>query len=525
MTYLLALDQGTSSSRSIVFDAQGHVLAMAQKELPQIYPKPGWVEHDAMEIWRSQLATARQALEKAGLKASDIHALGITNQRETTVVWNRQTGQPIHHAIVWQDRRAEATCAQLRAQGKEALIQSKTGLPVDAYFSGSKLKWLLDHVPGARAQADRGELAFGTIDSWLMWQLTGGALHATDVSNASRTMLFNVHSNQWDSELLELLEIPASLMPEVKPSSAYYGEVRPELLGHAIVIGGVAGDQQSALFGQACFKAGMAKNTYGTGCFMLMHTGQQFQTSRNGLLTTSAAQIAPTLVASRTALPPEGALSSLGRPDAGQATWQPEFAIEGSVFVGGAVVQWLRDGLHAIQGSSEVQALAQSVPDSGGVMMVPAFTGLGAPYWKPDARGTITGLTRGTTLAHIARAALESIAYQSAALLQAMSRDAVSAGAAPVAELRVDGGACINDLLMQFQADLLGIPVVRPAVTETTALGAAYLAGLSSGVYRSTGELSGMWRAERTFLPTLSADRAAALMEQWEHAVRQTVLQ
>ncbi|WP_096669202.1 glycerol kinase GlpK [Polaromonas sp. AET17H-212] len=495
MTYLLALDQGTSSSRSIVFDAQGHIVALAQQELPQIYPRPGWVEHDPMEIWRTQLATAREALAKAGLKATDIRALGITNQRETTVVWNRKTGQPLHHAIVWQDRRAEATCARLREDGKADLIQAKTGLLVDAYFSGTKLKWLLDNVPQARQQAARGELAFGTIDSWLMWQLTGGAVHATDVTNASRTMLFNVHANTWDADLLALLDIPESLMPRVLPSSTHYGDVLPDLLGGAIPIGGVAGDQQSALFGQACFREGMAKNTYGTGCFMLVHTGHKFQTSHNGLLTTSAAQVTP----------------------------QTEYALEGSVFVGGAVVQWLRDGLHAIQGSGEVQALAQSVPDSGGVMMVPAFTGLGAPYWKPDARGTITGLTRGTTVAHIARAALESIAYQSAALLQAMSRDAVAAGAAPVGELRVDGGACINDLLMQFQADLLGIPVVRPAVTETTALGAAYLAGLSSGVYASTAELSAMWRAERTFLPTLSADRAAGLMAQWEHAVRQTV--
>ena len=497
MTYLLALDQGTSSSRSIVFDLRGRIVAQAQQELPQIFPRPGWVEHDPMEIWRGQLATARQALASAGLKASDIKALGITNQRETTVLWNRKTGQPVHHAIVWQDRRAEATCAKLRAQGHEALIQSRTGLLIDAYFSGTKLNWLLDNVPGARAQAERGELAFGTIDSWLIWQLTGGAVHATDVSNASRTMLFNVRTNRWDDELLGLLDIPASLMPVVKPSSAHFGDVRPDLLGQAIAIGGVAGDQQSALFGQACFKAGMAKNTYGTGCFLLMHTGQQFQTSSNGLLTTSAAQ----------------------------ASAQTEYAMEGSVFVGGAVVQWLRDGLHAIQGSAEVEALAQSVPDSGGVMMVPAFTGLGAPYWKPDARGTITGLTRGTTVAHVARAALESIAYQSAALLLAMSRDAVAAGAAPVAELRVDGGACVNDLLMQFQADLLGIPVIRPAVTETTALGAAYLAGLSSGVYRNTDELANLWQAERTFVPTLSAERAAGLMAQWEHAVRQTVLQ
>ena len=493
MTYLLALDQGTSSSRSIVFDERGHIVAQAQLELPQIYPRLGWVEHDPLEIWRTQLVTAREALHKAHLKASDIRALGITNQRETTVLWHRRTGQPVHHAIVWQDRRAESTCAQLRSAGHETLIQAKTGLLIDAYFSGTKLKWLLDNVPGARAQAERGELAFGTIDSWLMWQLTGGAVHATDVSNAARTMLFNVRTNQWDDELLALLGIPASLMPQVHPSSAHFGEVRADLLGHAIPIGGVAGDQQSALFGQACFKAGMAKNTYGTGCFMLMHTGQHFQTSHNGLLTTSAAQ----------------------------ATAQTEFAIEGSVFVGGAVVQWLRDGLNAIKGSAEVQSLAESVPDSGGVMMVPAFTGLGAPYWQPDARGTITGLTRGTTVAHIARAALESIAYQSAALLQAMSRDAVASGAAPVAQLRVDGGACVNDLLMQFQADLLGIPVVRPAVTETTALGAAYLAGLSSGVYGSVTELDGLWQAERTFVPTLATARANELMARWEHAVRQ----
>jgi glycerol kinase len=412
------------------------------------------------------------------------------------VVWNRKTGVPIHHAIVWQDRRAEPTCADLRARGLADTIQTKTGLLVDAYFSGTKLKWLLDNVPGARAQAANGDLAFGTIDSWLIWQLTEGRVHATDVSNASRTMLFNVHTNQWDTELMAALDIPANLMPTVQPSASLFGEVAPALLGHAIPIGGVAGDQQSALFGQACFKAGMVKNTYGTGCFMLMHTGAQFQTSHNGLITTSAAQV----------------------------TAKPEFALEGSVFVGGAVVQWLRDGLHAIQGSGEVQNLAQSVPDSGGVIVVPAFTGLGAPYWQPDARGSITGLTRGSTIAHIARAALESIAFQSAALLQAMSRDAVSAGGAKVSELRVDGGACVNDLLMQFQADLLGIPVVRPAITETTALGAAYLAGLTTGVYESTEELTDLWKAERRFLPTLPSDRAQELMERWEHAVRQTVL-
>ncbi|MGB6098802.1 MAG: glycerol kinase GlpK [Comamonas thiooxydans] len=496
-TYLLALDQGTSSSRSIVFDTQGRIVASAQLELPQIYPQPGWVEHDPREIWRTQLSTAKEALAKACLKAGDIRSVGITNQRETTIVWNRKTGAPIHHGIVWQDRRAEPTCVQLREAGHSDTILRKTGLRIDAYFSGTKLKWLLDNVPGARAAAQAGELAFGTVDCWLIWQLTGGKRHVTDVSNASRTMLFNVHSNQWDADLLALLDIPASLMPEVLPSAADFGQTADEVLGGSIKIGGVAGDQQSALFGQACFDAGMAKNTYGTGCFMLMHTGSSFQTSSNGLLTTSAAQ----------------------------AGSQPQFALEGSVFVGGAVVQWLRDGLQAIEHSGQVQQLAESVPDSGGVMLVPAFTGLGAPYWKPDARGTITGLTRGTTMAHIARAALESIAYQSAALLGAMSRDAVATGGTPVSELRVDGGACVNNLLMQFQADLLGIPVVRPACVETTALGAAYLAGLSSGVYQSTEELSALWKAERRFLPTLGKDRADELMQRWEQAVRQTTAQ
>ena len=496
-TYLLALDQGTSSSRSIVFDTQGRIVASAQLEPPQIYPQPGWVEHDPREIWRTQLSTAKEALAKAGLKAGDIRSVGITNQRETTIVWNRKTGAPIHHGIVWQDRRAEPTCVQLREAGHSDVILQKTGLRIDAYFSGTKLKWLLDHVPGARAAAQAGELAFGTVDCWLIWQLTGGKRHVTDVSNASRTMLFNVHSNQWDADLLALLDIPAGLMPEVLPSAADFGQTADEVLGGSIKIGGVAGDQQSALFGQACFDAGMAKNTYGTGCFMLMHTGSSFQTSSNGLLTTSAAQ----------------------------AGSQPQFALEGSVFVGGAVVQWLRDGLQAIEHSGQVQQLAESVPDSGGVMLVPAFTGLGAPYWKPDARGTITGLTRGTTMAHIARAALESIAYQSAALLGAMSRDAVATGGTPVSELRVDGGACVNNLLMQFQADLLGIPVVRPACVETTALGAAYLAGLSSGVYQSTEELSALWKAERRFLPTLGKDRADELMQRWEQAVRQTTAQ
>jgi len=494
-THILALDQGTSSSRSIVFDAQGHIVAMAQREFRQIYPQPGWVEHDPMELWDTQLATAHEALAKAGLKAADVAAIGITNQRETTVVWNRKTGAPVYNAIVWQDRRAEPTCAALRERGLEPTFRAKTGLILDAYFSGTKLKWILDTVPGARAAAGRGELAFGTVDTWLMWQLTGGEVHATDVSNASRTLLLNVRSNEWDDELLATLDVPRNVLPAVHPSSHHFGNTRADIFGSPIRIGGVAGDQQSALFGQACFKAGLAKNTYGTGCFMLMHTGEKFQTSGNGLITTSAAQ----------------------------ATSTPEFALEGSVFIGGAVVQWLRDGLHAIKASGEVQQLAESVPDSGGVMFVPAFTGLGAPYWKADARGAIVGLTRGSTVAHIARAALESIAFQSAALLQAMSRDAVAAGAAPVAELRVDGGACVNDLLMQFQADLLGIPVVRPKVIETTALGAAYLAGLSCGLFRNLDELSAQWQVQRRFHPTLPRERAAELMANWERAVRQTV--
>jgi len=496
MTYILALDQGTSSSRSIVFNPEGQIVALAQREITQIYPRPGWVEHDPMQIWQTQLDTAREALAKASIRANQVTALGITNQRETSLVWNKTTGQPIYNAIVWQDRRAEPACVALREQGLSDSIQAKTGLLIDAYFSGTKLQWILDNVPHARDQAERGELLFGTVDSWLMWQLSGGAVHATDVSNASRTMLFNIHTHQWDEELLAALRIPSRMMPTVRASSAAYGHLQPHWLGHSILIGGVAGDQQSALFGQACFSAGMVKNTYGTGCFMLMHTGDQGMLSHNGLITTSAAQVNATA----------------------------QFAIEGSVFVGGAVVQWLRDGLHAIQHSSEVQALAESVPDSGGVMVVPAFTGLGAPYWKPDARGSITGLTRGSTVAHIARAALESIAFQSAALLQAMSRDLATQGQAQVKELRVDGGACVNNLLMQFQADLLGIEVVRPEVIETTALGASYLAGLSSGVYSSTEALSQLWRVERRFAPQKPPDYASELMALWEHAVQKTVL-
>jgi glycerol kinase len=520
MTYLLALDQGTSSSRSIVFDATGSIVAMAQREFRQIYPQPGWVEHDPMELWTSQLATAQEALATAKLSAKDIAAIGITNQRETTLVWNRKTGVPIHNAIVWQDRRAEPTCAALRERGLEATFRAKTGLVIDAYFSGSKLKWLLDNVPGARAAAQRGELAFGTVDTWLMWQLTNGKVHATDVTNASRTLLLNVHTNQWDDELLTLLDIPREVLPEVRPSSHLYGHTRADLLGAPIAIGGVAGDQQSALFGQACFKAGLAKNTYGTGCFMLMHTGTQFLTSTNGLITTSAGQLGMEPPRRDAPAPQGGATLAWGGPAPASA---PEFALEGSVFIGGAVVQWLRDGLHAIRGSGEVQSLAESVPDSGGVIFVPAFTGLGSPYWNADARGAIVGLTRGSTVAHIARAALESIAFQSAALLAAMSRDAVAHGGAAVSELRVDGGACVNDLLMQFQADLLGIPVVRPKVIETTALGAAYLAGLSSGVYQGVDELAAQWQVGRRFHPTLPRERALELMQRWERAVRQTV--
>jgi glycerol kinase len=500
MAYLLSLDQGTSSSRAIVFNHQGELVAMAQREFTQHFPQPGWVEHDALEIWQSQLATAREALSKAGLSASQVHAIGITNQRETTVLWDRQTGQPLGHAIVWQDRRGEARCQALREAGHAELIRQRTGLVVDAYFSGTKLAWMLENIPGARERAERGELAFGTVDSWLLWQLTGGsaaqgAVHATDVSNASRTMLFNIDTQQWDDDLLALLNIPRSLLPEVYPSSHVFAQTQGDLLGSAVPIAAIAGDQQSALFGQTCFKPGLAKNTYGTGCFMLTHTGTQRCPSAHGLITTMAAT-----------------------PDA-----QAAYAQEGSVFIGGAVVQWLRDGLQAIKGSAEVEQLALSVPDAGGVVFVPSFTGLGAPYWQPHAKGAILGLSRGTTVAHIARAALESIAFQSTALLQAMAQDIAAHGGAPISELRVDGGACQNDLLMQFQADLLGMPVVRPAVTETTALGVAYLAGLATGLFASTDELSALWRVERRFVPTLSREQAQGLMHQWQGAVQKVM--
>jgi glycerol kinase len=486
--HLLALDAGTSSSRAIVFHASGRVAALAQREFTQHFPQPGQVEHDADEIWQTQLAVAQEALAAAKLGAADIAAIGITNQRETTVLWDRRSGRPLHRAIVWQDRRTEPFCAELRARpGLVARVRERTGLVVDPYFSGTKLRWLLDHVEGARAAAERGDLAFGTIDSWLLWKLTQGAVHATDASNASRTMLYDIRSGAWSAELLAALDIVPSLLPAVRASSHVYGETTA--LGGTIPIAGIAGDQQSALFGQACFEPGLVKNTYGTGCFMLMHTGGDFRASANGLLTTAAAQL------------PGPAMA---------------YALEGSVFVGGAVVQWLRDGLKAIRRSADVQALADTVPDTGGVMFVPAFTGLGAPYWDAEARGAIVGLTRGSTLAHIARAALESIAFQSAALLHAMAADGVSAH-----ELRVDGGASVNDALMQFQADVLGIAVVRPEVTETTALGAAFLAGLAVGVYGGTAELARQWRAGHRFEPSMSRDEAAARLEGWARAVRQ----
>ena len=487
MQYLMALDQGTSSSRSLIIDQNGEIVASAQQEFRQIFPQPSWVEHDPIDIWQSQFATSRAALQQAGLHASQLSAIGIANQRETTLLWHRTTGKPIFNAIVWQDRRTEADCRQLREAGHADLVQKKTGLVLDPYFSGTKLRWLLNHVPGAREQAERGELAFGTVDSWLAWHLSAGRLHVTDVTNASRTMLWNIHTQCWDDDLLALLTIPRAVLPDVHPSSFNFGTTSASVFGAPVMIGGIAGDQQAALFGQACFMPGMAKNTYGTGCFMLMHTGGQCATSQNGLISTAACQ----------------------------TDTKPQYAIEGSVFIGGAVVQWLRDGLKAIEHSADIEALAASVPDAGGVIFVPSFTGLGAPYWVPSAQGAIIGLSRGSTVAHIARAALESIAFQSAALLLAMMRDAVF----PITELRVDGGAAANNLLLQFQADLLGIPVVRPRSIETTALGAAMLAGLASGVWANRAALEAHWQIDRTFIPTMSREHAANLMARWESAI------
>ena len=486
MPYVLALDQGTTSSRAILFDHDGRIRGTAQREFRQIFPRAGWVEHDPQEIWTSQIGVAVEALAGASLRPRDVAAIGITNQRETTIVWDRKTGHPVANAIVWQDRRTADACDRLRAEGAERLVGEKTGLVIDAYFSGTKLAWILDNVPGARARAEKGELAFGTVDTWLLWQLTSGRLHVTDPSNASRTMLYDIHSGQWDSELLRLLRVPASVLPEVRSSSEVYGEVTSLGL-EGTRLGGIAGDQQAALFGQMCVSPGLTKNTYGTGCFMLQNTGERAPASRHKLLTTVAWRC-------------------FGRT---------EYALEGSVFIGGAVVQWLRDGLGIIRSSADVEALAASVPDNGGVYLVPAFAGLGAPHWDAYARGTLVGLTRGTGAGHVARAALEAIAYQSADLLDAMQKDAGVAQR----ELRVDGGAARNDLLMQFQADMVGVPVVRPEVTETTALGAAYLAGLAVGFWKTADEIAHQWRAERRFEPRMKASEAQALRARWTRAV------
>ncbi len=486
--YILALDQGTTSSRAILFDESGVPLASVQQEFTQHYPQPGWVEHDAREIWQTQRDVAQAVLQKAGVSAADVVAIGLTNQRETTVIWDRATGEPVYNAIVWQCRRTAAMCDQLKAEGFDAVIREKTGLVTDAYFSGTKVAWLLDNVPGVRERAEQGELAFGTIDSWLVWNLSGGRLHITDVSNASRTLLYNIHTRQWDDEILARLNIPRSLLPEVRPSSLVYGETTPDLFGAAIPIAGIAGDQQAATFGQSCFSPGQSKNTYGTGCFLLMNTGPQAIHSKSGLLTTVAWQIGDSPMI---------------------------YALEGSVFIAGAAVQWLRDGLGLIEDAAETADLAASVPDSGGVYVVPAFVGLGAPYWDPYARGTIVGLTRGTTRAHLVRATLESICFQSRDLVQSMVADS----GIDLEVLRVDGGAVVNDVLMQMQADILGVPVQRPAVTETTALGAAYLAGLATGVWASADEVAGQWRVDREFTPQMSADQREALYAGWHKAV------
>jgi len=487
VAYILALDQGTTSSRAILFDHRGAAVAVAQREFQQIFPRPGWVEHDPREIWASQISVATEVLARAQAGAGDVVAIGITNQRETTVIWDRETGEPVCHAIVWQDRRTADICDRLKADGFEDLVRQRTGLVIDAYFSGTKIAWILDHVEGARAKASEGRLAFGTVDSWLVWKLTGGRVHVTDVSNASRTMLFNIHTLAWDDELLRMLDVPASLLPEVRASSEVYGRVAAGLGLDGVPIAGMAGDQQAALFGQMCVTPGMAKNTYGTGCFLLQNTGGRPVLSDNRLISTVAWKVG-------------------GRT---------EYALEGSVFIGGAVVQWLRDGLGLIRESTDVERLAATVPDNGGVYLVPAFAGLGAPHWDPYARGTIVGLTRGTTAGHIARAAVESIAYQVNDLLDAVHRDSGIA----LGELRVDGGAARNDALMQFQANLLGVPVVRPQVTETTAIGAAYLAGLAVGFWGSQEEIARQWQAERRFDPSMPRAEADRLLGRWHEAL------
>ena len=487
--YILALDQGTSSSRAIVFDHDGNIRSTAQQEFTQHFPKPGWVEHDPMEIWASEAAVIAEAISKIGINGLDIAAIGITNQRETTIVWDAETGTPVYNAIVWQDRRTSEFCDSLKAQGLVDKIREKTGLIIDAYFSGTKIKWILDNVPGAREKAEAGKLRFGTVDCWLVWQLTRGEVHATDVSNASRTMLFNINTLEWDRELLELLDIPSSMMPRVCSSSEVYGYTKTTIFAHEVPIAGIAGDQQAALFGQMCVEPGSVKNTYGTGCFLLMNTGEKPILSKNNLLTTVAWKVGDTV----------------------------NYALEGSIFVGGSVVQWLRDGLGIIRSSSEIEALAASVPDNGGVYFVPALTGMGAPYWDQYAHGVICGITRGTTSAHIARAALEGIAFQTMDIVAAMERDA----GVPLAELKVDGGASRNNLMMQFQADILGANVIRPEVTETTALGACYLAGLAVGYWDSLDEIRQQWKAERTFAPS-GADMTAS-KDGWKDAISRTV--
>ena len=488
--YILALDQGTTSSRAIIFDHKGQIKSTAQKEFTQIFPQSGWVEHDPNEIWSTQASVAAEATVKMGINGSNIKAIGITNQRETTIVWDRETGEPVYNAIVWQDRRTAAFCDQLKKDGKTDLVRSKTGLVIDSYFSGTKIKWILDNVEGARDRANKGELAFGTVDSWLVWKFTRGNVHVTDITNASRTMLFNIRTQQWDDELLELLDIPKSMLPEVKQSSEIYGETTTTIFASKIPIAGIAGDQHAALFGQMCIEKAMVKNTYGTGCFMLMNIGDEFIESKNNLLTTVAWKI----------------------------NGKIQYAFEGSIFIGGAVVQWLRDGLGIIEKSAEVEDLAASVKDTQGVYFVPAFAGLGAPYWKPDARGTIVGLSRGTTSAHIALAALESIAYQTMDVLKAMEADA----GMEIKELRVDGGATANDLLMQFQSNLLNCKVIRPNVVETTALGAAYLAGLAVGFWGSVEEIQQLWKSEKEFVP--SGDPAAIKkgIKDWKRAIHAT---
>ena len=487
MQYVLALDQGTTSSRAILFDHEGVIKGMAQREFEQIFPQPGWVEHDPEEIWSSQISVAVEALSRAELRPRDIVALGITNQRETTVVWNRETGKPVYNAIVWQDRRAAAFCDQLKADGHEGLIQKRTGLMIDSYFSASKITWILDHVPGARDLADAGGLAFGTVDSWLIWKLTGGRIHVTDASNASRTMLFNIHTGQWDDELLDIFRVPKSMMPVAGASAQVCGEVTTTLGLSGIAIAGIAGDQQASLFGQRCTSPGLTKNTYGTGCFALQNTGTVAVSSSNRLVTTVAWKMGDVI----------------------------KYALEGSVFVGGAVVQWLRDGLGIIRTSAEIETLAASVPDNGGVYFVPAFVGLGAPHWDQYARGSRFGLTRGAKAGHLARAALESIAYQVADLLDAIQRDSRT----QLPELRVDGGGSANDALMQFQADILELPIVRPAVTETTALGAAYFAGIAVKFWRDVAEISSMPLKEQRFEPRMPRSQATGLRERWNEAL------